>query len=344
MSEHHQVDAIRRHRAGDGRASADLLDDCHHGVRRVARPYPASYFELGERSDESMTSLVHTVFTCLDRRVYGRFPFRQRTPFDAYAEDAMTDRETRWHSFDARLSVARETLRDQYAANLRQMPLLAERDALHRQVVEALRSECRTFPGRNPRYPRYGLASWPDGLRPIRGDWSADRVVRLLRARGGWSVPARCQLVLERRGAPMYPGEISALLQDAAVAPLAALPAEEHSGSTPNDAERLPVRRAAADLFMSLAEDDRRLLALLLQGAPYRVISERVPSLRNATAITRALGRICDRFLDGVIAAFELPDGSRPQLRPQQVAELLLPILVELPAVRAALDAEEDAA
>ncbi len=290
-----------------------------------------------------MTSLVHHVFADLDGRIIGRFPFAQRTPYDAYVAEAMADGACRYHSFSARLSVAREALRQQYAHNVRRHPAWLKREELHREVVAALTEECAPFPGRHPKWPRYGLRAWPDGLRPVRADWNPDEMIRVLRRRGGWSVSARVQIVLAKHGAPMYPGAISRLLQDASVDPGAFESADELASADEGDRDdQSAVRTAAVQAYAALTDVERSLLSLLLAGRPYKEIPAELPELANPTAITRALERICDAFLGRVLTQVGASRDDTTPLRPKAAAELLLGVLLTVPGIRAELLAAED--
>ncbi len=334
------IDGIARHRAHDGAASRQLLRDAKAAVGRVSRRYPAVYFELGERSDESVESLGHRVFAFLDGRVYGRFPFSGRTPFDAYVAERTDDDSVRYHSFSARLSITRESLRDQYAFNVRHHPEWAERERLHRAVVAALKETCRPVAGRSPRWPRYALTSWGDRARQPRADWNRDDVVRILARRGGWPVASRVQLVLARRGAPMYPGAVSSLLQEADVAHSDTdidpdqLARDSSEGAA--KAARLLVRQHLAAAWSALGVDDQALLLALLAGRPYREIVEASPRFRDPSAVTRALAKLCSQLLAPLCAALGEGGGGVSALRPQQQAELLFGALAELPTVREA--------
>ena len=73
----------------------------------------------------------------------------------ADAAEAMADGQCRYHSFNARLSVTRETLRQQYSHNVRRHPAWLQREELHKEVVAVLKEECAPFPGRHPNWPRY---------------------------------------------------------------------------------------------------------------------------------------------------------------------------------------------
>lgn len=334
------IDDIAAHRDREPTATRRLLTDSCGQVARVSRRYPAVYFELGDRSDESVRSLGHRVFTFLDGRVYGRFPFSDRTPFDAFLADQLPDDRVRYHAFDARLSVTREALRDQYAFNVRHHPEWAEKETLHRQVVAALKQHCRPVPGRSPRWPRYGLAAWGDAPRSPRPDWDREDVVRILARRAAWPVESRVQLVLARRGAPMYPGAISSLLQESDVANSSAdidpdLLARDSSEGAARVA-RLLVRQHLAAAWTALEEDERGLLLDLLAGRPYREIVERSPRYRDPSAVTRALSKLCTRLLAPLCEALGQDGDEVHGLRPQQQAELLFGALAELPAVREA--------
>ena len=282
------------------------------------------------------------MFVRLDGRRFGRFPFNDRIPFDAFVAEQMPDSDVRWHSFDARLSVAREILREQYAFNVRRHPEWAAKDALHKDVVAALKAEFPTWPGRSARYPRYGLSSWPGGPRTVRPDWDRDEVLRIVTRRANWPLTSRVELVLARRGAPMYPAAISTILQDADVAhadssvdpdALSAPGAEATLEGT------LAVRRVVAERWAALSEDEQLLLTLLAAGRPYREVVEEVPSFHDPSSVTRALARICDRFITAVVDALGEAIGPTEALKPKQQAELLFGVLAELPQVRARMEA-----
>lgn len=337
------VSWIAEHRRHAPSASRRLLDACARGVRTVSRRYPGVYFELGYRTDEAVESLVHRVFTDLDGRVFGRHPFQERTPYDTFVDRSMADDRCRYHSFDARLSVTREALRQQYRHNVRRHPAWLRREELHREVVEVLERDCVPFPGRHPRWPRYGLPSWTDALRPQNPGFDPEGVVGLLRRRSGWSVSAQVQIVLSKRGAPMYPGEISRLLQDATVAPDSFEASDElgsPDGTTP--ADQLAIRRAAAEAYAALSPAERSLLGLLLAGRPYKEIPSEIPELNNPTAITRALQRICEGFMQRLLAQLGARHDETTRLRPKAATELLLGVLVTVPQVRAELLAADE--
>ncbi len=331
------LDRIAAHRDGQLHASGGLLARTRSEVARLSRRYPAVYFELGDRSAESVDSLAHRVFTNLDVRAYGRFPFSKRTPFDAFLQEQMDDGQVRYHSFDSRLSVTRESLREQYAFNVRHHPEWAERERIHREVVAFLKESARPFPGRSPRWPRYGLSSWSDGPRSPR-NWDREDVVRILARRSGWPVASRVELVLAKRGVPMYPGAISSLLQEAELSgqPLPPPPdADSSEGSA--RAARLLVRQTLAIGWRALEPDERTLLVKLLAGTPYREVVQSMPSYRDPSAVTRALARLCSRLLAPLCEG--LGGEGLGSLRPQQQAELLFAALVELPEVRRAQEA-----
>jgi hypothetical protein len=330
------------HRDGVASASRSLLGDTLRATNRVSRRYPGAYFELCGRTNESVTSLGHRVFVRLDGRRFGRFPFSDRTPFDAFVADQMIDRDVRWHSFTARLSIAREILREQYAFNVRHHPEWAARDALHKGVVAALKADFPTWPGRSPRYPRFGLAAWPGGPRTVRPDWDRDEIVRIVTRRATWPLQTRIEIVLAKHGAPMYPAAISSVLQDADVASAdTSIDPDQLSAGGQSEAlaSTLSVRQLIAERWRTLSDEEQELLVLLVTGRPYREVVEAIPSLNDPSAVTRTLARICDRFVSHLAEAFGGPRSEGPRLKPKQQAELLFGVLVELPQVRARMEA-----
>jgi len=333
---------ITAHRGGAMSASRSLLGDTLRATDRVSRRYPGAYFELCRRTDEAVASLGHKIFVRLDGRAFGRFPFLQRTPFDAYVADQMPDRDVRWHSFDARLGIAREVLREQYSFNVRRHPEWAAKDALHKDVVATLKADFPTWPGRSPRYPRYGLASWPGGPRSVRSDWDRDEVVRIVTRRASWPLVTRVEVVLAKHGGPMYPAAISSILQDADVAKsdTSIDPADLAGGLEDGAIESvLSVRRLVAERWATLGAEEQRLLILLAAGRPYREVVEALPSMNDPSSVTRALARICDHFIADLVQALGGEGDEADALKPKQQAELLFGVLVEFPEVRAAVEA-----
>lgn len=329
---------IVAHRAGEDDATRGLLHDSLRAVDRVSRRYPDVYFELARKTPEAVASLGHLVFCRLDGRAFGRFPFSGRAPFDAFVAEAMPDRDVRYHSFDARLSIAREALREQYAFNVRHHPEWAAKEQLHKQVVQACREGCAQWPGRSPRYPRFGLTSWRSGPREPRADWDRDDVVRIVTRRSAWPVRSQVDLVLARRGCAMYPAEISAILQDASVASSTSdIDPDDLAGARLDRAldARLSVRRVLSERWAQLEPDERTLLTMIVGGRPYREIVEAIERYRDPSACTRALARICDSFLSDLSERLGVATGVG--LRPKQAAEVLLPALLELPEVQAAM-------
>lgn len=324
------LERIAAHRSGRGDASSRLLARTCDEVTRVSRRYPAVYFELADRSPESVESLAHRVFTNLDVRAYGRFPFSDRVPFDTYLDEQFDDEQVRYHSFDSRLSITREALREQYAFNVRHHPDWADRERIHREVVAFLKESAQPWPGRSPRWPRYGLASWGGGPRSLRAGWDREDVVRILARRSGWPVGSRVELVLAKRGVPMYPGAISSLLQEAELTGPLAPPATADSSEGGARAARLLVRRTLATGWRSLEQTERLLLVKLLSGTPYREVVDSLPGYRDPSAVTRALARLCNQLLAPLTEGL----GGLGGLRPQQQAELLFAALAELPEVR----------
>lgn len=297
---------------------APLLREVARNVAAVARGYPDAYFSLGQRSPEHIDELAHRVFTVCARVPKGRFPFLGRAPFRAYVDEGMSGANIRYHSFYARLSITRELLRDAYAANVVRDPALRWRAELYRAVGEALPALAAPVEGTRP-------AVWRlrgQGLVRAR---APEAVVEALRAAGTREVPALVSRALSLAG-PCTQSRLAGLLGDALQAEAATVEVED--GSTLDPATRLAVRQAVRAAWDGLDDEARALMRAVASGAPYETLLARLPQLAHKVALTRAVQRCNQQILARVGEA--LGATASTALPPQQLAELLLEVLVEI--------------
>jgi hypothetical protein len=293
-------------------------------VARVTRRYPNAYFTLGERTPEAIEDLADRSFTVCARVPKGRFPFLQRRAFATFLEEQFDDRTIRYHAFDARLSITRELLRDDYARNIRRDPVLRWRDDLHRAIGRAL-----------PEVAERDGAGWTVPAAGPRAVRSPEEVARRLRADRHAPIPELVARTLDLLGQPCTHSRLTNLLAEVREAPSDATP--EPAVTTPTDAAQLTVRDTVFHAWGQLDEDARGLLAGLVRGEDYDTLIERFPGLRSRSGVSRAIKRIGDQFVDVLRQALSLPESTPPQLTPkamlEHVADVLLPLIDDLEEV-----------
>lgn len=299
-------------------------------VDRVTRRYPDAYFELGRRTPESIESLADRVLATCACIHKGRFPFMGRTPFDTYREDQLDDAPIRYHCFDARLSITRELLRDDYAFNLRRDPTLRWRDAIHREVGQAL--VARAVPVREG---GGGTGTWTVDVPGPRRVRSVEEVTRMLvREKDGAEVEDLVARALHLLGVPISHSRLSNLIVDTLGGPSATVDVDLLAPSDP--VERLSVREAILAAQAELGPCERTLLDALCRDDSYDAIMELLPQLGSRSAVCRAVDRLGRVFVARVLEAIgEDSDDVTPAATPRLTMELILEILTPLREARA---------
>jgi hypothetical protein len=300
----------------------ELQDAFVKQVARITRRYPNAYFALGQRTPEAIEDLADRSFVVCARVPKGRFPFLQRHAFLAYIEEQFDDRTIRYHTFDSRLSITREILRDDYARNIRRDPVLRWRDDLHRQVGRILPTVAE----------RDGLA-WTVQLRGPRIVRSPEDVIRRLRGDHiGDDLPDLVTRALSLLGQPCTHSRLTNLLSEVLEQPAA--PAHEEEVTVQADDAQLTVRATVLTAWRELDEEARGLLAGLVRGQDYDTLIARFPGLRSRSGVSRAIRRIGDRFVDVIRDALGLEGDERPTITPkamlEHVADVLLPLIDDL--------------
>ncbi len=309
-------------RSTPGRAQ-DLRDLFLRHVDRVTRRYPDAYFELGCRSDDAVEGLADRALTVCAAVAKGRFPFMGRVPFRAFVEEAFDDPPIRYHSFYARLSVARELLRDDYAFNLRRDPVLRWRDQLHRDIGAALKARAQAvddgggghqrwrIDARGPTVVRH-LDDVRDALAPVARDLSVDDLVHR---------------ALTLAGQPLAHSVLSNLLGDVLGGPPDEVPPEAPApASLP---EALTLRRAVLGAWQELSEPEQALVTALARGDSYDDLIARVPAFRDRSAVSRAVRACGERFVARIVRDLgEDPTGGAAT--PKQVLELVAAVVLPL--------------
>lgn len=294
---------------GSGRA---LLTEVLRQVASVARPYPDAWFALGRKHAEAIADLGARVYTTCARTPKGRFPFSGRTPFRAYALESFDGRAIRYHSFYAKLSITRELLRADYAHNLSSDPRLVWRADLYGEIGDHLRLTAERIPGAPPRWRL-------DGISAVRSETA---LVDLLLSRPERVVPTLVDRAL-RLGGPRSQSHICRVLEAVIGAPPGPEAAEEtHSEDL---LSRGAVRAAVLGGWSALPEEDRALLRAIIGGESYDEVCARLPQYAHRVAVTRALERIGEHFVERLAGELGAPEASRPP--PKALLELVLDVL-----------------
>lgn len=180
----------------EGAEAAALLEVFRRHVRRATRTTPAGWFASQRRDAATLDDLARRCLDSCARTPRPRYPFSGREPFVAYLDEQLDSAAIRYHTFYARLSVLRELMHDDYAANLVQDFRLPQRIVRYQDVGRALarRAEpVRQGPGlpplwrlwrdhgAGPREPEVSLTAWLRADPPADLD---DLVVRALQAAG----------------------------------------------------------------------------------------------------------------------------------------------------------------
>lgn len=297
-----------------------LRQEVGRHVASLSRPYPDAYFELGQKTPEAIDGLADRVFTVCSRVPKGRYPFSGREPFRACVDERMSGRDIRYHCFYARLSVAREMLRDDYAVNVRRDPVLRWRAELFAEVGEALAAVATPTGGRTGRTAVWHLGGGGPSL--VR---SADVVVERLRRSEARDVPALVTLAL-RLGGPSTQGRITNLLAEVLSPPSVQEALVEARDADPD--LRLAVRAAVAEGWAGLSDEDRLLLVAIARGDSYDALIAAHPRFKHRVAITRAVERINRGFFGRLAPAFGLD--VMPDVPPKELLDLILDVLMEL--------------
>ena len=293
---------------------------------RITRRYPDAYFELGVRSADAVESLADRALAVCSSVKKGRFPFSNRAPFEAYVEEAFDDPPIRYHSFYARLAIARELLRDDYAFNLRRDPVLRWRSELHRRVGAVLSEHCDEVDGEKGGHKRW---------RPRHQGPSMVRDLDSVRQRLASEAPEKPLEVLVVRaltlaGRPLSHSILTNLMGDVLVGPAVDVPQEESTSTSLPEA--MTVRQAVLGAWEPLEAHQKELVIALARGDSYDDLIARVDAFRDRSAVSRAV-RACGEHFVGRIVADLGEDPTRGAATPKQVLELVaavvLPMLTE---------------
>lgn len=302
----------------DGPDAAPLLAVVQHEVRAVSRPYPPAYFALGEKSDHSVADLGHRVFTVCAAVEKGRFPFLGRVPFAAYVEERMDGRAVRYHSFRAKISITREILRDDYARNVVRDPELRWRAELHQAVGAALKDCARSRPQGRGQPPVWELVD--AGPRVVLR-W--DRLRDHLQEHRHEGTPALVRRAL-RRGGPASHHRLSSLLAEVVERPpLDTVHGEEAPVDLPT---RLALRGAVRRAWEELAPDDQALLTAVVRGQSYDELVARDGRFAHRVAVSRAVKRCGDHFVEVVLDELGVEAGHR-RSPPLALVEAVMEVL-----------------
>ena len=306
-------------------------------VEAVSKNLPDSWFELGRKNKESVSSLAHRVLIRAHRDPLGRFPFLGRTLFRSTREEMWGDPPVRYHTFRARLSITREVLRSDRAFNLVRDPVARAADERYRAISAALRAVgvpveagARTMP----------LFVAPGG--GIRLARDPARVVEALRGRSReLDLNGLVLALLEGVGQPLSVPAVVAALAPLLPPLLGAVPdvevLPEPAVDAPDVVLRRGVRMAVAAAWADLSGEEQALLLGVARGEDGDALMARCPGLKSRVAVSRAITRLNNHFLGRVLGA--VGGEARPEAAPRALLELILEVLmaevVEVRDVRA---------
>ena len=197
----------------DGSYAGELLAEFMRHVATVARPYPAAYFALSDKSERAGDDLGNRAFTICARVEKGRCPFEGRVPFDCFVAEVMDGRTIRYHSFYAKLSITREVLRDDYARNICRDPVLRWQADLYSSIGQVLKSQCTAVPQGRGVPPKWTIETM--GLRVMQPQGVVEA---RLRASEDHSVEALVLMALKMTGG-MSQSQLTNLLASVLPAP-----------------------------------------------------------------------------------------------------------------------------
>lgn len=305
-----------------GPEAMPLHQEVTRHVHAVSRPYPDAYFALGRKTEDAVEDLGNRVFTVCAAVEKGRFPFSGRTPFRAFTEEQMEGRAMRYHAFYAKISIAREILRDDYARNITRDPVLRWRAELYRKVGEALKACAEPQAVDRGRPPRWSLPA--SGPRLVRGPEQV--VVQLQRAMPA-DVPTLVRLALQHGGATTQ-SRLSTMLESVLPAPSVVEP-DAGFEAAPDLPTQMTVRASVLAAWEALEEQDRVLLLAVAGGVPYDELVQRDDRFRHKVAVTRAVKRCGTAFVQRVLADLGLPPevAAAP---PRDLIESVLEVLEEV--------------
>jgi hypothetical protein len=303
-----------------GSHSAELLSEFMRHVATVARPYPAAYFALSDKSDVSVDDLGNRAFTSCARVCKGRFPFEGRTPFGAFVEEAMDGRTIRYHSFYSKLAITREILRDDYAHNIRRDPVLRWRAELYTEIGAVLKVEAVEQPQGRGVPPKWALES--TGLRAMQ---PLSVIEGRLRSADDQSVAGLVRKALHLT-VSMSQSQLTNLLASVLPPPATELPVQTSPAEAM--AERMDIRGAVARAWEALDVLDQTLIIALARGDSYEDLIARDPRLKHKVAVSRAVSRVGKLFLAEVVDQMGLDTST--DMTPRTLMEPIIAVLHSL--------------
>lgn len=308
-------------------AGAPLRREVHHHVNAVAYRYPDAWFVLGRKDAEAILDLADRVFTTCARVPKGRFPFLGRAPFPAYVAERLDGRAICYHSFYAHISITREHMRIDYAANVARDPVLRWQADLFKTVSRTLRAQAQAIGA--GRALRWGPKE-AGGLRVLV---QGQALIAALRALGSSDIAV---LTLEaiRRGGPMSAVQVTRLLSEIVsppaeeADPAAILPSQESLDL----ATRAAIRAVVLSAWHGLPDEEKALLLEIARGADYDEIAVRWPELADPVRLTRRITACNNLFIKPIEREFEklAARTTTPRVLLERIYEVLLSCLPAL--------------
>lgn len=314
-----------------------LLRDCRHLLRNL----PDAWLAGCARGAEAEHDLSDRLFFVCDRVPKRRFPFRDRVPFPAYVEEEFDTPPIRHHTFFARLSLARELLREEFARACARDPELGRRAALYAEVGAALRAHAIPLHATSTPTPQNTQARtvWTlPAPSPPAPPLSAAQLLARLRALQSTDVPTLVQATLALLGRASHANLVNLLAEllppsahppGAPVAPqiderdeIQLVPMSE----APDPFLRLRLREALLAAVSSLSDEDRQLLLRVGRGLPYERVIALNPALKDPPTLCARLKGINEVIRQRLAVAL----GETPRLSrsPRELAELIYDALL----------------
>ncbi len=279
----------------DGSGGAVLLEHLRRLLAHMTRNYPPVWFPDGRKDAEGVVDLCHRCFVVCARVEKGRFPFKGRRPFACFVEEGHEGSQIAYHTVYAKLSVARELMRDDYAVNLRQNPEWRERAKVYANLGPVLEELARTGRIVHEAGSAKSLGVWALSGGGLRSMVSRERLALELRAARGEELGALVVRALTR-GGPMGRSELANLIGESMF--------EGDLGEAQLDAEdaelKLSLRRTVLRVWTELGESERGLLRVIGRGGSYEELVAPVGPFPHKVAVSRALAKVGGRFLESL--------------------------------------------
>jgi hypothetical protein len=272
-----------------------LLEHLRRLLMHMTRNYPPVWFPEGRKDAEGLVDLSHRCFVVCARVEKGRFPFKGRRPFACFVEDGHDGSQIAYHTVYAKLSVARELMRNDYAANLRSNPEWRERAKVYSDLGSVLEDLSRAERIVHEVGSGKSLGRWRLSGAGLRAVVPRESLLRELKGARGEGLSALVVRALSH-GGPMGRSELANLIGEAT----ATEELGEGEGGDIGTELRLSLRRVVLRVWGALSEEERALLRVIGRGGSYEELVTPVGPFPHKVAVSRALAKVGGRFLESL--------------------------------------------